>query len=79
MVLNLSTSLEVEPREGEKLLAKIQIEFFDWDDLKYKAQLLFDNEKIFTQHACTHDWMLTDRNDHCLFGSEHQHSVYEAE
>lgn len=69
MVLNLSTSLEVEPMEGKKLLAKIQIEFSDWDDLKYKV----------TQHACTHDWMLTDRNDHCLFGSEHQHSIYEAE
>jgi len=77
MILNLATAVEVTPQQDSQKVVTIQIQYDSWTDLKAKAQLLFENETIFLQRACDHSWMLTDADDHCLFGSDHQHQVYQ--
>lgn len=78
IILNLTTRISVsKPDPDGKQTAKIEIEFFDWDDLQYKLRLISENEATFRQRSCSHNWMLTNISDPCIFKDAHQHSVYD--
>lgn len=77
MILNLTTSITVSKPNSESIkTAKIKIDFFEWDDLQYKLRLISENATTFRQRSCSHDWMLTDISDPCIFKDEHQHPIY---